>query len=112
MAASPFPGMDPYLERHWLDVHGRLVTYAADAINGLLPDDLVARSEERIAVASRDDEARRRYLGPDVRVFEIARFGATRRARGGPRSRGGRSFGTVPFGVARRPDPRTLHRDS
>ena len=77
MPASPFPGMDPYLERHWLDVHGRLVTYAADAINGLLPDDLVARSEERIAVASRDDETRRRYLGPDVRVFEIARFGTT-----------------------------------
>jgi hypothetical protein len=22
---SPFPGMDPYLEPHWLDVHARLV---------------------------------------------------------------------------------------
>jgi hypothetical protein len=29
---SPFPGMDPYLEQHWLDVHHRLATYARDQL--------------------------------------------------------------------------------
>jgi len=28
--ASPFPGMDPYLEQFWRDVHARLIIYAAD----------------------------------------------------------------------------------
>ena len=79
-SGSPFPGMDPYLERNWLDVHARLITYAADALNDVLPDDLAARSEDRIAVESRDDETRRRYLGPDVRVFEISHFGAEEEA--------------------------------
>jgi len=45
---SPFPGMDPYLETHWLDVHLRLVTYSADELNALLPDSLVARIEGRV----------------------------------------------------------------
>lgn len=66
--------MDPYLERHWLDVHTKLVTYAADSLNRLLPDSLVARIEERIAVeadrSDRVDGKTSRLLAPDVRVFE------------------------------------------
>jgi hypothetical protein len=27
---SPFPGMDPYLERHWGDILQRIVTYTCD----------------------------------------------------------------------------------
>jgi hypothetical protein len=65
---SPFPGMDPYLERHWLDVHTKLVTYAADALNSGLPDDLMARAQERIAVES--DLPNPDLFGPDVRVLE------------------------------------------
>ena len=65
---SPFPGMDPYLERHWLDVHTKLVTYAADELNRVLPQTLVARAEERVAVTSAWDIER--LIGPDVRVFE------------------------------------------
>jgi len=32
--SSPFPGMDPYLEEpaRWPDVHQRLITYIADAL--------------------------------------------------------------------------------
>ncbi|HBJ33170.1 MAG TPA: hypothetical protein DDZ51_00095 [Planctomycetaceae bacterium] len=30
MTASPFPGMDPYLEYHWRSVHHRLITYLGD----------------------------------------------------------------------------------
>jgi hypothetical protein len=64
---SPFPGMDPYLEPHWLDVHSRLVTYAADSLNSKLPQDLVASTEERVAVEGNDEN---RVFAPDVRVFE------------------------------------------
>jgi hypothetical protein len=45
---SPFPGMDPYLEAHWRDVHARLIIYASDALQGLLPGSLRARVEERV----------------------------------------------------------------
>jgi hypothetical protein len=47
---SPFPGMDPYLERHWRDVHARLVLYSCDQMQRHLPADLLARVEERIYV--------------------------------------------------------------
>lgn len=60
--------MDPYLEPHWLDVHTHLNAYASDALNQVLPEDLVASTEERVAVES--DEGVSRLLGPDVRVFE------------------------------------------
>src|SRR5688500_1583674 len=65
---SPFPGMDPYLEPHWLDVHTKLVAYTADDLNARLPDDLVASTEERVAVES--DRGEERTIGPDVRIFE------------------------------------------
>ncbi len=44
---SPFPGMDPYLEAHWRDVHARLVIYASDALQAILSPSLRARVEER-----------------------------------------------------------------
>ena len=31
---SPFPGMDPYLESHWRDVHARLIVYISDQMVG------------------------------------------------------------------------------
>ncbi|MGE3805221.1 MAG: DUF4058 family protein [Gemmataceae bacterium] len=65
---SPFPGMDPYLEAHWGDVHTGLVTYARDALQPQLPGDLLARIEEYIAVE--EDEAKPRGYYPDVRVTE------------------------------------------
>lgn len=45
---SPFPGMDPYLEAYWGDVHQRLVMYLSDAIQVNLPVDLRSRVEERV----------------------------------------------------------------
>jgi hypothetical protein len=51
---SPFPGMDPYLERHWRDVHHRLVTYTADCLRPLLPDRLRPRIEERVFIDNID----------------------------------------------------------
>ena len=47
---SPFPGMDPYLEQFWRDIHARCIIYAADHIQAHLPADLRARVEERVVV--------------------------------------------------------------
>ena len=66
---SPFPGMDPYLDAHWLDVHTSLVTDARNTLNERLPEDLAASSEERVAVES-SDEAREKHYYLDVRVFK------------------------------------------
>jgi hypothetical protein len=60
--------MDPFLEPHWLDVHTKLTTYAADSMNGRLPDDLIASVEERVSIESEFGEDE--IFGPDVRVFE------------------------------------------
>jgi hypothetical protein len=53
---SPFPGMDPYLESRWSDVHVRLIAYIGEALQPLLPPDLRARSEERVLLESADGE--------------------------------------------------------
>ena len=45
---SPFPGMDPYLEQHWGDVHSSLVIYARNQLQKVLPRDLRARVEEHL----------------------------------------------------------------
>src|SRR5262245_54237483 len=70
---SPFPGMDPYLEQHWRDVHSSLVIYARDQMQPFLPGDLFARVEERVYVENEDAEPR--SIAPDVRVVEHARGG-------------------------------------
>ena len=66
---SPFPGMDPYLEQHWLDVHHRLTKYACDQLQRKLPGDLRARLEERVFVES-DGDGQYRGIHPDVRIIE------------------------------------------
>jgi hypothetical protein len=67
MKKSPFPGMDPFLERHWEDVHTRLIGYVADAIQPQLSEDLIARMEEKVYV---EDDTETRLRRPDVRVVE------------------------------------------
>ena len=46
--ASPFPGMDPYLEALWGDVHAGMVIHARDAFQSVLPSGLRARVQERV----------------------------------------------------------------
>lgn len=70
---SPFPGMDPYLEKHWLDVHATLIAETRRALNERLPEDLVASMEERVAVESAaDDEDEDHVYRTDARIFEPA----------------------------------------
>lgn len=73
---SPFPGMDPYLESqgHWGDFHYRFVGIACDALQSRLPDDYVARFNERVQLVS--DEPPPKTIYPDVAL--------ARRDRGGP----------------------------
>jgi hypothetical protein len=65
---SPFPGMDPYLEQFWPDVHARLILYACDQLEGQLPDNLIARVEERIVFEAEEAEPHAAY--PDVKITE------------------------------------------
>ena len=58
---SPFPGMDPYFETHWGDVHVTLMVYASNQLNAQLPDDFWAHVEEDVAepiVVTVEDEPR------------------------------------------------------
>src|ERR1700722_19692115 len=73
---SPFPGMDPYLEKHWGDVHSRFVLYACDQMQSCLPSDLYARVEERDYLEN--DGIQGRNMLPDVRVIENGHGGPTK----------------------------------
>lgn len=77
---SPFPGMDPYLEAHWGDVHARLVIYVCDQLQPLLPGMYRARVEERVVVDF--PEADERVIQPDVRV-EVRDHSRYKPAEGG-----------------------------
>ncbi|MBI1913764.1 MAG: DUF4058 family protein [Planctomycetes bacterium] len=65
---SPFPGMDPYLESHWRDVHASLIIYIRDALQDALPAELRARVEERVVLEG--PEGLGHPLFPDLRVIE------------------------------------------
>jgi uncharacterized protein DUF4058 len=65
---NPFPGMNPYLERRWGDVHTALAVYLRDSLNEQLPGDLEAHVEESLSVEFR--EGRPRTIYPDVGVIE------------------------------------------
>lgn len=77
MEKSPFPGMDPYLERAWLDVHSRLVTYICDQLQDHMPADLCARMESRILVEDEGDGRKAKSRYPDVHLAESSGGGGT-----------------------------------
>jgi Protein of unknown function (DUF4058) len=51
---SPFPGMDPRLERHRGDVHRSPVTDIRDQLQATLPDDPCAPMHDRVCIESPD----------------------------------------------------------
>ena len=72
---SPFPGMDPYLEEYWWDVHARLIVYACDQIQPRLPGDLRIHVEAHVTVesppeANGESKVRQGSKYPDLRVLE------------------------------------------
>ena len=74
--SSPFPGMDPYLESHWGDVHQAFITYLRDSLQPQLPVHLRARMQVRVYIEL--PEGLRREYFPDVRVLENPRPGASK----------------------------------
>lgn len=64
---GPFPGMDPYLERPdlWPDVHQRLITYSADALQSQIRPRYHARIGERLYVIPPQ-----RSIYPDVTIAQ------------------------------------------
>jgi hypothetical protein len=66
---NPFPGMNPYLEQYWRDVHTRLMTYLCDQLQGELPEGLWATVEEEVTVDDDLLESAQRFR-PDVHVAE------------------------------------------
>lgn len=67
---NPFPGMNPYLEAHWRDVHASLVVYIRNQLQRKLPSGLVARAEEGVFL---DDTGEPLTYWPDVLVKELRR---------------------------------------
>jgi hypothetical protein len=65
---NPFPGMNPWMEEYWRDVHASLLVYARDQLNSELPPGLQARVDERLAVDAAEEKPRT-YL-PDVSISE------------------------------------------
>lgn len=68
---SPFPGMDPYLEKYWGDLHHSLIQYARDALQPGLPPDLRARVEERVYLET--EPGLGRMVVPDLHVAQVRR---------------------------------------
>jgi len=51
---SPFPGMDPWLENKWPEVHARLIVYSGNQLNKQLPEDLQVNIEQTLSVRGLD----------------------------------------------------------
>ena len=72
---SPFPGMDPYLEKAsiWPDLHQRLITYTSEALQPQIRPKYIARIGERVQLAA----APQSYI-PDVLLVHPIREAPTR----------------------------------
>jgi hypothetical protein len=69
--SSPFPGLDPWLEEFWDDVHTRFMVYAADQIHEQLPADLIVRVE--VGPESDSDETSRATRPDRIVVEQLAK---------------------------------------
>lgn len=67
---SPFPGMDPFLERPeiWPDFHDSLIAYIREALQPLLRPQYVALTQDRLFVIENN-----RPIRPDVSVLDVNR---------------------------------------
>ncbi len=79
MAASkknPFPGMNPFLERNWQDVHTSLIAMIRESIATIgLPAGLRARAEERLVIDDDEGEDKPHHYLADVAVIESWKHG-------------------------------------
>lgn len=75
---SPFPGMDPFIEACglWNDFHGTFIHSWRDAIMAALPDDYVARTDERLCITELAGD-RVGHLYPDVSISRSGTVSST-----------------------------------
>lgn len=65
---NPFPGMNPFLERRWRDVHASMIVYIRDVIQEQLPSGLTAHVEEDVLIDGVDSDPK--LIRPDGYVTE------------------------------------------
>lgn len=65
---NPFPGIDPWMQTAWSDVHTRLIGCISDALGDELPDDLLARAVENVSLCAAGEDVGVRRA--DVAVIE------------------------------------------
>jgi hypothetical protein len=77
---SPFPGMDPYLEKpsRWPGVHHNFITVAQGLLTSQLRPKYLVRIGERVYIADEYDDPRQRQSRvPDVEVAVRPRWEST-----------------------------------
>lgn len=70
---NPFPGLNPFFESQWSDVHSALIILLRNSLGENLPEDLRVRSEERIILS--EPCGRDRFNRADLAVTEPWRTG-------------------------------------
>lgn len=72
MKASPFPGMDPFLEEsfEWPSVHARLIVTLADLLTEQVAPDYHVNIEQRVYIVPPDDDEGKSQISPDIYVVQ------------------------------------------
>ena len=101
---SPFPGMDPWLERVWTPIHHEYISLLRRQIAAQLPDDLYAQVETDVYIIDQGEEGR--LLRPDVSTFDRDQPGGPAYESSGVETSGGTAVAEpVRVPVRRRPVP-------
>jgi len=81
--ASPFPGMDPYLERpdRWSGVHAALIAVMREMLARQVAPRFFVDSEDSVYILGRDDPGRS-FVRPDLSVVELVGVGGVAPAHG------------------------------
>jgi hypothetical protein len=84
MNASPFPGMDPFLEQpaFWSDFHSRFMNAWCERIDDGLPDHYEANLGEHVYLVEHEPEARK-LSHPDISVTQLGSQGVAGTSAGG-----------------------------
>ena len=69
-APYPFPGLNPYFEAEWFQVHPLMIAYALGQIQRQLPKDLRVVIEQGMSISARPPEEDKRAR-PDVSVWKL-----------------------------------------
>ncbi len=80
---SPFPGMDPYLERpdRWSGVHAGLIAVTREVLTRAVAPRFFVDSEDNVYILGADDPARS-MVRPDLYLAEATQAATPARARG------------------------------